>query len=73
MYRMIRTIPAAVIRIALRPVVTGRHNVPAHGPVILPVNHLPFIDSVLIPLVPHRPVAFPAKAEYVEGPACAGG
>lgn len=54
-------------RLIYRPVVEGRDNVPKQGPVILASNHLSFIDSVVIPLVAPRPVAFLAKAEYWTG------
>src|ERR671933_782595 len=47
--------------------VTGRENVPAHGPVILASNHLSFIDSIAIPLSAPRRVAYLAKAEYFTG------
>jgi 1-acyl-sn-glycerol-3-phosphate acyltransferase len=50
-----------------RPVVEGRDNVPRQGPVILASNHLSFIDSMVIPLVAPRTVAFLAKSEYWTG------
>lgn len=40
---------------------------PVSGPVILASNHLSFADSVAIPLVSPRQVAFLAKAEYFTG------
>lgn len=40
---------------------------PAHGPVILASNHLSFADSVAIPLVSPRQVAFLAKSDYFTG------
>jgi 1-acyl-sn-glycerol-3-phosphate acyltransferase len=48
----------------LWPTVEGRANVPVTGPVILAANHLSVLDSVVIPLLAPRPVAFLAKAEY---------
>jgi 1-acyl-sn-glycerol-3-phosphate acyltransferase len=50
-----------------RPHVTGREHVPLTGPVILASNHLSFIDSIAIPTVAPRKVAYLAKAEYFTG------
>jgi 1-acyl-sn-glycerol-3-phosphate acyltransferase len=50
-----------------RPRVTGREHVPLTGPVILASNHLSFIDSIAIPTVAPRKVAYLAKAEYFTG------
>ncbi|WFE40900.1 lysophospholipid acyltransferase family protein [Micromonospora sp. WMMD998] len=67
-----RKVLAPLARLAFRPVVEGRDNVPRHGPVILAANHLSFLDSVVIPLVAPRPVAFLAKAEYFRQPGVKG-
>jgi 1-acyl-sn-glycerol-3-phosphate acyltransferase len=53
-----------VVHLLFRPAVDGRHHVPRTGPVILAANHLSFLDSMVIPLVSPRAVAFLAKAEY---------
>ncbi len=66
-YRVLRLILSLVAYVALRPQVSGLHNVPRRGPVILASNHLAFIDSILIPLVVPRHVTFIAKAEYFTG------
>ncbi|PZR52890.1 1-acyl-sn-glycerol-3-phosphate acyltransferase [Xylanimonas oleitrophica] len=66
-YRLLRLILSLVAYVLLRPQVTGLHNVPRRGPVILASNHLSFIDSVIIPLVVPRQVTFIAKAEYFTG------
>jgi 1-acyl-sn-glycerol-3-phosphate acyltransferase len=50
-----------------RPHVTGREHVPLTGPVILASNHLSFIDSIAIPTLAPRKVAYLAKAEYFTG------
>jgi 1-acyl-sn-glycerol-3-phosphate acyltransferase len=68
----IRQVIAPLARLIYRPVVEGSHNVPRYGPVILAANHLSFIDSMVIPLVAPRPVAFLAKAEYFQQPGLKG-
>ena len=45
----------------------GLEHVPATGPVILASNHLSFVDSVVIPVVVPRKVAFLAKSDYFTG------
>jgi len=68
----VRLLLAPLARLVYRPVIEGRENVPRHGAVILAVNHLSALDSVVIPLVAPRPVAFLAKAEYFERPGFTG-
>ncbi|MFJ6216835.1 lysophospholipid acyltransferase family protein [Streptomyces sp. NPDC092296] len=67
LHATVRLVLAPLARLVYRPVIEGRQNVPRHGAVILAANHLSFIDSVVIPLVAPRPVAFLAKAEYFTG------
>ncbi|MCX4763948.1 1-acyl-sn-glycerol-3-phosphate acyltransferase [Streptomyces sp. NBC_01275] len=67
LHAVVRLAVAPLARMIYRPVIEGRDNVPSHGPVILAANHLSFIDSVIIPLVAPRPVAFLAKSEYFQG------
>jgi len=50
-----------------RPWVFGLENIPKTGGVILASNHLSFIDSIFLPLVVRRRVAFLAKSEYFTG------
>ena len=50
-----------------RPWIIGLENIPKNGPVILASNHLSFIDSVFLPLVVPRRVAFLAKSDYFTG------
>ena len=64
---VLRLILIPLTRVIYRPVIEGRNNVPRRGPVILASNHLSFIDSMVIPLVAPRPVAFLAKSEYWSG------
>ena len=67
MYPLARAFCLLLFRALWRPVVVGRENIPATGPVILASNHLSFIDSIVIPLAVPRRVVFLAKAEYWEG------
>jgi 1-acyl-sn-glycerol-3-phosphate acyltransferase len=67
LYEVLRGVIEPAARAVYRPHVEGIANVPKRGAVILASNHLSFIDSVLIPLVAGRPVAFLAKSEYFVG------
>jgi 1-acyl-sn-glycerol-3-phosphate acyltransferase len=44
--------------------VEGVENIPEVEPVILAMNHLSFIDSILVPVAVERPVYFLGKADY---------
>ena len=68
LYAVLKVLVTRVSLLIYRPVVEGRENIPAYGPVILASNHLSFADSIIIPLVAPRQVAFIAKAEYFETP-----
>jgi 1-acyl-sn-glycerol-3-phosphate acyltransferase len=50
-----------------RPWVTGLENIPRSGPVIIVSNHLSFVDSVFLPMVVDRQMAFLAKSDYFTG------
>ena len=68
LYAVTRFVCLTLFRLLWRPVVVGRENIPATGPLILASNHLSFIDSIIIPLaVSGRRVVFLAKADYWEG------
>jgi len=67
LYEVIRRTIGPVGKLVYRPTVEGMANVPRRGAVILAGNHLSFIDSVVIPLVARRQVAFLAKSEYFRG------
>jgi 1-acyl-sn-glycerol-3-phosphate acyltransferase len=67
LYHLTRGVLLVLMRTFWRREVRGLENVPRSGPVILASNHLSFIDSVVIPLVVPRRVAFLAKAEYFTG------
>jgi 1-acyl-sn-glycerol-3-phosphate acyltransferase len=66
-YVLARFVIRPVFFLLFRPRVTGRGHVPLSGPVILASNHLSFIDSIAIPTVAPRRVAYLAKAEYFTG------
>lgn len=50
-----------------RPWIVGRANVPTTGAAILASNHLSFADSIFLPLMLDRPMAFLAKSDYFTG------
>ncbi len=55
------------VRSAFRPWVAGIENIPATGAAILASNHLSVIDSIFLPLMISRRVAFLAKSDYFTG------
>jgi len=71
-YLLARFVLRPLFFLLFRPRVTGRENVPLTGPVILASNHLSFIDSIAIPLMAPRRVAYLAKAEYWRGSGLSG-
>jgi 1-acyl-sn-glycerol-3-phosphate acyltransferase len=56
-----------IVKAIWRPWIVGRRNVPAEGAAILASNHLSFVDSIFLPLMLDRPVAFLAKSDYFTG------
>jgi len=56
-----------IVKGIFRPWIVGRRNIPANGGAILASNHLSFVDSVILPLMIDRPVAFLAKSDYFTG------
>ena len=56
-----------VIKVAFRPWIEGKQNVPASGPAILVANHISAGDTYLIPALIPRRLTFPAKAEAFAG------
>ena len=71
-YFLGRRVLAPLARVAYRPRIEGRQNVPRTGPVIFAANHLSFIDSFAIPMAAPRPVQFLAKSSYFDGPGLKG-
>jgi 1-acyl-sn-glycerol-3-phosphate acyltransferase len=72
LYGVLHSLLPPLAKAVWRPRVTGLQGVPSTGPVILASNHLSFIDSVVIPIVVPRPVAFLAKSDYFEQPGLKG-
>lgn len=67
-YWIMKHIVVGPILLAIfRPWVVGLENVPKSGGAILASNHLSFIDSIFLPLVVERRMAFLAKSEYFTG------
>jgi 1-acyl-sn-glycerol-3-phosphate acyltransferase len=67
MYTVLHSVVPPVARLIWRPSVHGLENVPRTGGVILASNHLSFADSLVIPIVVPRKVAFLAKSDYFTG------
>ncbi|WP_349827753.1 lysophospholipid acyltransferase family protein [Brevibacterium litoralis] len=66
-YWMLKVVVAPILRVLFRPWVRGLENIPETGPAIIAGNHLSFIDSILVPVVAPRPVAYLAKKDYFTG------
>jgi 1-acyl-sn-glycerol-3-phosphate acyltransferase len=56
-----------IVKAVFRPWIVGRRNVPSEGAAILASNHLSFADSIFLPLLIDRPMAFLAKSDYFTG------
>ena len=56
-----------VIKVAFRPWIEGKENVPATGPAILVANHISAGDTYLLPALVSRRMVFPAKSEAFTG------
>lgn len=56
-----------IVKAIFRPWVVGRRNIPREGAAILASNHLSVSDSVFLPLMIDRPMAFLAKSDYFTG------
>ncbi len=66
-YRIVKQVLATLFRVIYRPTVEGVENIPRSGALILASNHLSFVDSMVIPMVVPRRVAFLAKSDYFTG------
>ncbi len=67
LYEVMHGVVPPLMRAIWRPRVVGLDRVPDTGGVILASNHLSFADSIVIPCVVPRKVAFLAKSDYFEG------
>ena len=56
-----------IVKAIWRPWIVGRRNIPTEGAAILASNHLSFVDSVILPLMIDRRMAFLAKSDYFTG------
>ncbi len=66
-FSVVHRVVPPIGRAVWRPTVTGLEHVPETGGVLLASNHLSFVDSVVIPCVVPRKVAFLAKSDYFTG------
>ena len=67
LYEVVHAVVPPAAKLVWRPQVEGLENIPATGPVIVASNHLSFADSIVIPFVVPRRVAFLAKRDYFTG------
>lgn len=71
-YRIMRWIIGGLMRLLYRYEVKGQENLPAHGPMILAVNHLHLFDpGAVMPAVPHKIVTLAAD-KYMHHPILGG-
>ncbi len=67
LYEAVQAVLPPAAKLIWRPHVEGLENIPPSGPVIVASNHLSFADSIAIPFVVPRRVAFLAKRDYFTG------
>ncbi len=67
LYEVVHSVLPPLAKAVWRPHVEGLENIPASGAVIVASNHLSFADSMVIPIVVPRRVAFLAKQDYFTG------
>ncbi len=72
LYQGARRAIRPMFKLAYRPEVTGLENIPGDGAAIIASNHLSEVDSLVLPMVSPRQIAFLAKAEYFNGPGLKG-
>lgn len=65
-YRAAKRLLTRPLRSAFDLHVERSDRVPSSGPVIVVANHRSFMDSIFLPIVIERPIAFLAKAEYFD-------
>jgi 1-acyl-sn-glycerol-3-phosphate acyltransferase len=66
--RFARGVFRALFGILLKCQVTGLENVPRQGPLIVVMNHINFLDPILVSVVIPRDIAIMSKVENMEAP-----
>ena len=64
LYRFLRKALPPILNPYLSMHMEGQENLPVDGPYIMAMNHLSFIDSIVVPVNIPRPVYFLGKADY---------
>jgi 1-acyl-sn-glycerol-3-phosphate acyltransferase len=60
LYRTLKVVLVPIINALWRPWTEGLEHIPSEGPAILASNHLSFLDSVFLPLLPQRNISPPS-------------
>ncbi len=68
LYRLVRVLVRAVLRLWFRIRVAGLDHIPEEGATIIAPNHKNFLDPFFIGIVTERPVRYMAKTELFRGP-----
>lgn len=68
LYRLVRALTVALLRLLFRFRVAGDELIPTDGPAIIAPNHKSFLDPFFVGMAMRRPVHYMAKVELVEGP-----
>lgn len=67
LYTVLKPPAGILVRRIWNPLVVGRENIPAAGPVILASNHEGLAETVMMPAMMRRQVRFLAKADLFRG------
>jgi 1-acyl-sn-glycerol-3-phosphate acyltransferase len=67
LYGCARALASGVLRLWFRLRVSGRENIPRHGPAIIAPNHKNFLDPFFVGIATDRHVRYMAKAELFNG------
>lgn len=62
-YRVGHVISTAITALLFRPIITGKHNFPKNGAVLIAPNHRSMLDIPLLGCTTFRPLRFMAKKE----------
>ena len=66
-YWLMHWVIGPLLTTVFRPWVKGLENIPRSGPVIVVSNHLSLVDSLFLPMMVDRQMAFLAKSDYFTG------